>query len=400
MTSRPVLPAFAEHFETATQRLRASLTELLTENGARPDKPQEISRRFGLNKNLAWKIARIVTAQDSTDIVPLMPGASGLRLALDAFAKHGARKETIESVRRASAQFDLMTTTHAKDRKGLELLLSSMLPDRIDRERLENSRKLAFQGNSATLGLQVQSSFTTTIMTPSASQEGWLDFTLIRGLVGFQRLRPHGSWPMISLSSYGVREKITALDPSTAEGQAPLLKEFCSDADIPIESVVGDDGTRFEMGPGPVGKTASSTTVFGWRLNAAAPIQGGGADEVGEHFFRLDLPSERVQYDLLIHRDIKFPDGPKAFLYNLMPGQVTYPLSQQAAYSLPLPETVLDLGVSPVLATQFVPHYRSMVESVCVTSGWDLREFRCYRLEVCSPPIPSILVLAHPLANG
>ncbi len=399
MTTSPISPAFAEHFEATTQRLRESLTELLAELAARPDQPQEISRRFGLNKNLAWKIARIVTAQDSVDVVPLLPGAGGLRLALDAFAREGASPVTIEAVRRASAQFDEMTRTHAGDRNGLELLLSSLHPERIDRERLERSRKLAYQGNSATLGLQVRTNFCTSFLTPALGRDGWIDLALVRGMVGFRRLRAAGNWPLVTLRSYGVQGKITPIDPATQADEAPLLKEFCSQANPPIRSVVVGGETRFEMEAGPVGKSASLTTVFGWRLPAAAPIEGDGPDEVGEHFFRLDLPSERVQYDLLIHRDIVFPEGPKAFLYNLMPGHTAYPLSHQEDYSLPLPEKVLQLGESPHLTSPSIPKYRAILESVCERSGWDLGAFRAFRLEVCYPPIPSFLVLAHPLAG-
>lgn len=399
MTITPAPQAFSEHFESAALGIRASLTELLAELNASPNQPQEISRRFGLNKNLAWKIARIVTTQDLVEVVPLMPGAGGLRLALEAFEREGASQSALQEVRSASAGFDEMIRTHAEDRGGLELLLSSMLPERVDRERLERSRKLAFQGNAANLGLQVGSNFTTTFMTPSQSREGWLDFTLLRGLVGFRRLRPEGTWPLITLRSFGIHGQATPFDPTIEEGQAPLLREFCSEESPPIRSVECDGETRFEMGAGPVGKTASLTTVFAWRLKGAAPIQGDGEpNEVGEHFFRLDLPSERVQYDLLIHRSLSLPEEPEGFLYNLMPGRITYPLSHQESYSLPLPEKVHHLGQVPALATRAIPRYQGMLERICQDGGWELGDFQVHRLVVSYPPIPSFLGMAHPLA--
>ncbi len=391
--------AFTEDFDATARQLRAALTELLTGLGTPPDQPQAISRRFGLQKNLAWKLARIVSAVDSIDIAPVVPGAGGMRLALESFARAGASDPSVAAVRAAAEEFDRMTRLHAGDRDNLELMLTSMLPERIDKERLERSRRLAFLGNSTILGLQAGTSFSTTILSPNALDPDRIDFALLRGAIGFRRLRPMVRGPLATIRSYGLDDAIVPIDGEIAEGEAPLLREFCSDTAPPIHSVRRKEEVLFELGEGPVGNTASFSCVFGWTMPAAAPLRTDDSEEVGEHFFRLDLPTERAQFDLLIHRDLPFPAVPRPFIYNLMPGQVQYPLSRQERYLLPCPAQVQNLGDSPVVTTQFIPDYRAMIDRVCEGIGQSPGDYRGYRLELTYPPIPSFLVLAHPLAS-
>ena len=64
MKTVTTVPEFPEHLQTALQALRAAIIELLSAVGADPGKPQDLARRFGLNKNLTWKVSKIICESD------------------------------------------------------------------------------------------------------------------------------------------------------------------------------------------------------------------------------------------------------------------------------------------------------------------------------------------------
>ena len=60
----PDIAAFEDAVPEAIQAVRGALTELLVTAGADPERPQAVARRFGLNKNLAWKVCKIINSPD------------------------------------------------------------------------------------------------------------------------------------------------------------------------------------------------------------------------------------------------------------------------------------------------------------------------------------------------
>ena len=56
--------SFPKHARAVVRTVRGAFTELLISVGADPSDPQAMSRKFGLNKNLAWKISKIIQADD------------------------------------------------------------------------------------------------------------------------------------------------------------------------------------------------------------------------------------------------------------------------------------------------------------------------------------------------
>ena len=64
-------------------------------------------------------------------------------------------------------------------------------------------------------------------------------------------------------------------------------------------------------------------------------------------------------------------------------------------------ETVHDLGQSPpVVATPDISQYPLMVNRAFDRLGWNLDEFRGYRLTMRYPPIPTSAVLRYPLPKA
>src|SRR5262245_5318081 len=194
--------AFPDDFKGAVTDLRQAFTALSASVSDLPARPLQVARFLGLDKNLAWKVARLCQSSDPAEAVRHLPGPAGVKRVLDAFAQGGAGPAEINAVRLAVARFDRMVGRHAGDRATLELLLASGAPERPDAQRMEASRKLAFQGNSATFGVQTRVRFGLQIVAPSAAEPELVDVVAVGGLVDFRRLRASAAWPLISVCSY------------------------------------------------------------------------------------------------------------------------------------------------------------------------------------------------------
>src|SRR4051812_36182446 len=107
---------FVEHTRHALQGVRRGLIELYGAIGADPTAPQEVARRFGMNRNLTWKLSRVINASDPFATLNHLPGEQGLDLAVGAFEKAGAPADAIKNVREAVQHLRDVVGTHAGDR--------------------------------------------------------------------------------------------------------------------------------------------------------------------------------------------------------------------------------------------------------------------------------------------
>lgn len=384
---------FLAQFESAMTGLRGALTELLASVAADPAAPRELSRRFRVNRNLAWKICRIVNAVDSCDAVQHLPGNSGIAILLTAMEREGAPAQRIEQVRSNLEAFDRMVKTHVGDRPNLELMLTSMLPGRMDPARLESSRRLTFLGNSATLGVQMKVRAGASIVAPNAGDSEFIDLGVISGLYGFKRLRPVTRWPLTQSKMFNQEGDTTVpIDPDVRRGEVPYLKHFSS-SNLPETNLrKTPNGFVCELEEGPVGTTGAFDSVFGWLQRPLARFRQERPGEVGEFTATCDAPAEYLQYDLLIHRDLPMSKPPSFHAISRMQGDPGPPYCLATAQHLPIPAEVRDLGAPAVLATPHVPRYPELIQFACERMGHDLADFRAYRVLLKYPAIPAIYV--------
>jgi hypothetical protein len=176
-----------EESRFALQSLRRALIEMYDSVGADPSVPQDVSRRFDLNRNLTWKLARVIGAPDPLAALNHLPGQAGMELAIEAFERAGAPPAITESVRSAMSEFAAVVKEHAGDREQLELTLESMGMIEADAATI-SGRELAFRGNSSVWGVQARTRLTTMMVAPG--KPGTHDYIMLSGLVGLRRLRP------------------------------------------------------------------------------------------------------------------------------------------------------------------------------------------------------------------
>ncbi|MCC6322600.1 MAG: hypothetical protein IT438_14320 [Phycisphaerales bacterium] len=394
---------FADDARSAVFGLRRALADILSSVDADPDQPQEISRRFGLDKTLTWRIARVIRAEDPWEAVPHIPRRPSIGIFTRAMTRHGAPADRVTSVIEALNQFERCVEIHSGDRETLEMMLG-VQPRGATAKRMEAFRKSGFQANSAIWGVRARLQVGVQVMAPSKANGHALAMSTACGLVDFRRLRADVPWAIAALShwdklSQDTSSQLRAIDSSIAEEEPPLLTPFCS-SPLPLMREMKESPTltRYMLAEGPVGNTAAATAIFGWYYSAIASKHESYPGEEGEHGVVLSTPVETVIQDLYIHRSLGFAFNPKGYVYSQLPGGPRYPEHGRDASELPVATDVVDLGEGPPDTTTPELHrFGEIVDAACRATGYEVNEFRGYRFRIKYPPIPAIAILRHKL---
>ena len=394
--------SFEDDVRHSTQHIRAVVAEALTGVGTDATRPQNMARHLGLDKNLAWKISRIVTETDSLATISHLPGRSGFQILLNALAKLGANSQALQSLRNAFDSFEQMVERHCGDRDTLDMMLSHLVRDGQTSNE-ESLRKKAFQGNSAVWGVQARVRFTAHFIAPAV--DDLLDLGVVSGLVDFRRLRSDVPWAVATVMRYDDQghplpeSHFEPIDPAVKRDQAPLIRAFCSDPIPKLRVTQIQPGVkRHEIAEGPVGNTAACTCITGYISRAQASRYRNEQDQFGEHMATLNTPAELCIADFFVHRALSEEVKPTVHLYSQLPGGPMYPQCGRDRGELPMRERIIELGGwPPDVVTPEVPNYAKLVALAASRMRCSLGDLVGYRIKMRYPPIPTVLVFRHEL---
>jgi hypothetical protein len=406
LSSQPVTTLdsdFGAELRAAVQSVRRSLADSMVAAGLDATIPLQVARALGIDKNLSWKMCRIVTDPDPALVATRLPGRSGVKIIMKALLKAGVPKELVEAVETSAESLRKVEVKHAGDRETLAaMLIGQSSSDSTE----ESQRRLSFLGNSATWGVKTRLQLSASFLAPSKT-EGRIDAAVIGGLIGFQRLRNDLPWPVATGTMYGDDGRprtVQGFRPIDPEGMAahgsPFVVDFCSKPLPPMGLFRRADGSfQLLLSDGPVGKESACEVVTGWAYVGALGMYQTDEDKFGAHNTTLGTPAETLIHDLFIHRDMTFAMNPKALFYNLLPGAPQYPAAGLDAGLMRVSCAVEDLGPSPDLTTPEFARYPQLVGLVAGVMGWSIAEFVGYRVRLKYPPLPAMSVLRHNLAQ-
>lgn len=402
----PTTTAFESDCRERLDALRASLIHLYAGMGLDPENPQDISRAFSLNKTLTWKLSKVINTSDTLTGVAHVPGAGAMRIFLDALDQRGADPSQIEAVRHAADRFEETVELHVGDRPTLELVLDGLAPGTSD--RLEMSRKLAFRGNSGIWGVQARTRMAMHVLAPNANDPTKLDLAMVRGYVGFRRLRPSVRWPLFQMRAWSTGDDAMMtqphwepIEPGENDESGLIMRSFSSPNLPEIRTETTGEGTDVIAMPGPIGNFGAIDCFVGDMMRAAVSRYRTRDDGTGELGATVSVPVETLMVDLVVHEELAFALSPKVLVFgHVSPhGQPSGDADERS--TLPIVEEVRELsGRPPALATPRVPNYPALFAQVCERLGCRPSEMRAVRLEMKYPPLGSNVVLRFELPDA
>lgn len=399
-TTSGATPSFSSHIRAVARAVQSSFAELVQAVGADASSPQSISRQLGVNKNLAWKISKIIVTVDSTAALQQMPGAAGLRIFFEKLEAKSVRAELLHAAQIAVEEYDRLIEVHSGDRTTLEMM-GAELSSAGRQQRDEYHRKLLFQGASYVVGAQARVNLKIGITGPG-SEDGLLDFVSVNGLIDFRRLRDDVTWVMGARHSQNDDGSAMSTSASGALDEryqdpekAPLMEDFCSQPLPQLRRFVDGPMLRYELVEGPVGNTGALTCVVG-AVQRGIPYYRAPDNEWGVHLASCDIPAELLVLDVFFHKSFTFAMSPDVLLYS---HQAVYiPEPKRERFRLPLNDKLQDLGLGGLPpATPEVPRYTQLVKDVFARSGWNADDFHGFRMKIAYPAYPTALVLRYPL---
>ena len=401
-------PPFAEHCSTSVRGIQTALAAAYRSAGLDIEKPQDVSRQIGIDKNLSWKIARIAGDEDPLSAAVLVPGPEGINILVEALSRGGVGDRELTALRKAFGAFEDMVRQHAGDRPTLQLLLDGMTSG----ASLEMSRKTAFRGLSGVWGVQARVRIMTQILMPCATDATALDTAIVASLIDVRRLRSLPGWPIFRFQRYtgsiesgdegntvGERKLEPLEDPASPDDPALIMRSWCSPPDARVQSVTTPLGIVHELADGPLGLTGTSTFVFGHvERGAVSRYTRPSVMGKGEMGAVVTMPIETLLFDVIAHRDLPEVAEAKLQVFGNPFGNAPLDAAARKSMLLPIREPVREITGSPTrFDTEHAPEYPQLVAQVFRRIGADPAEFRAFRVELQYPPMPSTVMVSYQL---
>lgn len=391
-------PRFTIEAREVSRTLQGAFAEVLHAAGADPSTPQSIVREIGLNKNLAWKISRIVQAEEASSALELMPGGSGIKIFLDAIDRAGVSAAQIQQARKAVDAYEELIRTHSGDRTTLEMM-GRELDETGQQQRDEQHRKLLFQGASYVWGAQARVITKIGIVYPS-EKSGHINVATVGGFIDFRRLRPNIAWTMAKRDSNNddgtqiAPHHWVPLDPAQPTSESPpLLKAFCSDPLPQLRKVQSDNEIRYELPEGEIGNTGALTCLIGMVMKDL-PNYRTPENTHCSFSTRCEVPAELMNVDMYFHNSMGLSDPPTVRLHS----KIDEYANSNGSAELPFNERLQDLGTSAVpRPAPEIPRYSQLVETMFSMLRLPLDNFRGYRVRIPFPAYPTSLEMRYPL---
>ncbi len=373
--------------------LRGALLAALAGASADPTRPQEMSRRLGLDKSLAWKISRVVQSTDSHTAMRHMPGDAGFDILLQALLK---AKVEVAGLKRVKASLDAYRATvraEIGDKPTVELVIDA-LPGG-EQSRLAVSRKLAFRGNSGIWGVQARVRVNTLFLAPNAEDPTIVDAAQVGGWVDFRRVREDAEWVLFRRSAYhhgGVPNPEEPIDQSSGDNQAMLMRAFCS-AGLPLITAIPDQNKMaYVLGKSQVGNSGIFSCFFGSIIRKLGSAYATREDKTADFTAMISAPVENLLFDLVIHKDCPFKAEPEINLFGMLQPNVNLATGRDR---LPIAGSKMQLGGRPpVMATPLVGEYAALTSQVYERCSWNPADFTGLRYQLEYPPFPSTVIMS------
>ena len=363
--------------------------------GSKP-RAKDVSDRFGLTAKLGWQFWNVAYGGRATAMRNL-PSDQGFEALARAIKTLGVSEELLHSLDEARANLKGVFAVHAEDREMLEMLVDSRA-ENLSEESATRWRRQAFVGNSFSFGVRAKCLLSCGILFPAAIK-GRFSMVRLHGLVDLIRNRAGVRWPIASLRVEKAGEERTYRREPLFTGEwhpeeVPLLREFCSQP-VPVATRRVESETIYdELAPGLVGLTGKSTIFAGEVIHNVGPSFGSYEGEVAFFGSGVRTPAEFLICDHIVHSSL-FPGVERELcVYS----ELATVHARDDKDRIDVPEKLESLGRGlGRIRTADVPRYDELLRHVFDAIHQDPNEFDVFRARMAFPPIPTSVMIRHPM---
>lgn len=371
---------FKSHCVHVGQALGDSLRGLL---GDLPKRTGEIAHSLGIDKVLASRLMKAARAGDPLATLHAAPGPEPLRRVIAAAAVLGVPASVLHSATKSVAAFEQLIRENARDRTGLNSILSAWLPEA--RREFELRRKqAAYRALSEIRGSSAETSLGTVILHPSETP-GSIDLVWVFGVVGLRRARPGVRVRLASRRSADVerpRQPMTLGLDRVDDFRGLRLQEFCSSPAVDIEVHDSGEVVHYLISDGRFDLMSRVDLVFA-EVNLAEikDTLHPGSTRSAYFFSEIATPVRRNLFDVLVHEDVYSRSTPRLVTYDTsFEGVASANDRSRDLDVLDLDESIDFLGKGlDRFRTSVLPNYAGILDRVFRSLDWGSDAFRGYR---------------------
>ncbi|MFG0246938.1 MAG: hypothetical protein ACF8MF_12895 [Phycisphaerales bacterium JB052] len=380
----PGLSGLERRINEAGEALLSSFVRVIDQIPGGDAGPQRLAKELGIDKVLASRMLKAVRAPDAMSVVHRVPGPEPMRRVLKASSKLGVKPIDIKHAGEAIDRFETLIRTEIGDRSALEAILSAWVPEA--RREFELRRKQsAFRAMSQLKGAQAEVYAEAAIFWPSDDGER-IDIVWIKSVFGMQRLRPG---MRVKFSSHRRVEDGGGRQPRTLAGEpmvgvdSATLAQYCSDPTPSLEAHAAGEMVHYLLEPGGFGAGSAINLVTCEVNRGEIPRYiPTSRNRKAWASSEINIPSRRMQFDVLVHKDLYRNRHPELRIYDTtIGGQADINDPSRDVDQIDLLESIEQLGSGlNRFGSSHVPRYRALLGEVCSTLGYDPEQMRGYRV--------------------
>lgn len=397
---------FAQQASELLNRLRIAYAALLREACGTGGRAVDLQRALNLDMKISWKVARVAGAPTPLAAGPYVPGPANARSIVKAGRRKGLDATLLDTLEADMAAFERFVKRCAGDRNTFDSMIYSLSPSQEAELFSLNQRKAAFRANRHLYGSVAQVQSTMIFIQPTADRPELVDFALVQGHHGLQRLREDAPLPR---AAAGVRDDAFQLAgtgspiPGDENVGPALLQEFCTQPLPPFEATREVNGrVSGRLVTPDIGMQAAVDWFSGVVLRAAAPRWKAENNTQGIMRAEAWTPCESFYLTLLIHRETYGPLTPGLVL--LRDPTASLPDANEDRrldHVLTAREQVQSLGRGPgVLHSPDLPRQGELAAYMLNRLGWEAADFDVYQIRFEYPVTPSTVFMVYDLPEA
>lgn len=400
------LPAFraeeAAHAAQVGLRLLSDLKPLYDRLPPEARSGLGLARCLGVDRGTATRFAGICSKpMDGLEVLCAAPGVRGLRQILAAMARHGLPKAALTAAASGVDRFERLIRESGGSQTKLAWRVDATRargqvndPEAQERSHLARRKRL-FESAAGVLGQRMDLWLVAHVFRPSPKNPERMDQAMLRATFGYRARRDS---PTYAIRSFGRNdgaapelrpgeEAYHSLERPSAPGvpEETVFREFSTDP-LPLvttrgvgkESLVVVDAERSSEEQG-LDVVLGHALLDNWRMPT---LDTPPTHDVSSH---IAVPSERLVFDVYLHRSMARMCLPSMRVYRTTPG-LFYDIPGHWPDILPYGPSLQIVATEPRVAGSRLYHrHAELLDAFFGRLRWPVTEFVGYRIEVEYP---------------